>query len=264
MAEVKEKTNEQDTAQNSQQNPQNKKEKKKKEKTKKKGKAGKVIVLMILVILVGFIVSVLGFNAFNLREKYLRTTIDKIPVVKDWLKAPIPKDDTETLSVEQLQAKITSLQREIDNQNTTIDTLTDNNKSLELENTRLREIEAQQVQFKEDKQKFDEMIANNDPNAYSTFYEQISPENAEILYTATKTTAEQQKEVKRYTNTFETIDASAGAKIIEEMVGTDMELATLILQNIDSEQEAKILAAMDPTKAASVVKNMAPEGLNQN
>lgn len=224
---------------------------------KKKGK-GKLIVLFFLIIIIGFIVSVIGFNAFNLREKYLRKTIDKIPVVKDLLKAPVTEDDIKEPTSEEMKATIASLEKEIESQNEKINTLTENNNSLQLENARLKEIESQQVKFKEDKAKFDEMIANNDPTAYSSFYEQISKENAENLYEEAKASAEQTKELKKYTETFNTIDATAGAKIIEEMVGTDMNLASLILKNIDNEQRAKILAEMDATKAASVVKYMAP------
>lgn len=230
-------------------------------KKKKKGKAKIIIFFILFILILGMIGAILFFNAFNIREKYLRSTIDKIPIVRNIIpKAPDSSETTteKKASVEELEAKIADLESQIKAKDITITTLTDDNEKLQLENTRLKEIESQQVQFKEDKAKFDEMIANNDPQAYSSFYENIAPENAENLYKQTKESAEKQKELKKYTDTFETIDPAAGALVMEEMVGTDINLASMILKNIDSEQTAKIIAAMDPTKAASLVKYMAP------
>lgn len=224
----------------------------------KKGK-GIIFVLFFLLLLIVMLVAVIGFNIFNIREKYLRTTIEKIPIVRNILAAKVATDGEEILATtEELQAKVLQLENQISSQNNTITVLTDNNTSLELENRRLKEIETKQLEFKTAKEEFDRLIATNDPAAYSKFYEQISPENADLLYTATKMSAEQSKELKKYTDTFDSIDPEAGAKIIEEMVGTDMALASLILKNIDSEQRANIIAAMDPVIAASIVKYMAP------
>lgn len=238
-----------------------KKKREKKEKKEKKGSLKVVILLIFFVLIMGMAVAILFFNAFNIREKYLRSTIDKIPVVKNI----IPKAKTEntnennnTMTLKEAEAKIADLENQLATKDTTINTLTKDNDALKLENNRLKEIESQQIQFKADKEEFDKMIAENNPEAYSAFYESISPENAEKLYQSTKATSEQTKELKKYTDTFQEIDPEAGAGVIEEMVGTDMNLASLILSNIDSEQRAKIIAAMDPTRAASVVKYMAP------
>lgn len=265
MAKVKDKDAEGQTEEK-----QDKKQRKKKKgdieegtEKKKKGGALKVIILLVLfATIIGIAIAILFFNAFNIREKYLRSTIDKIPVVKNIIPSA-QTDETSTkqddaVSLQQAQARIADLENQLSTKDTTIDSLTKDNDTLRLENERLKEIEEQQVQFKADKEEFDRMIAENDPAAYSAFYESISPENAERLYQSTKATSERTKELKNYTNTFSDIDPDAGAGIIEEMVGTDMNLAALILENIDSDQRASILAAMDATKAASVVKYMAP------
>lgn len=230
------------------------------DKTSKKKKGGGIVfVLFFMLLLIIMLVAIVGFNVFNIREKYLRSTIEKIPIVRNILPAKASVEGEEIpATIEELQAKVLDLERQISSQNNTITVLTDNNASLELENKRLKEIETKQLEFKVAKEEFDRLIATNDPDAYSKFYEQISPENAEILYTYTKMSAEQTKELKKYTDTFDNIDPTAGAGIIEEMIGTDMALASLILKNIDSEQRANIIAAMDPVKAASLVKYMAP------
>lgn len=239
--------------------------------SKKKGKGiiGIIFALLFLLLIVGMAVAILFFNAFNIRDKYLRGTIEKIPIVKNLLPTTVTTDengntiDNKELSKEELQSQIKELEKQIETQKTQITTLTDNTSALELENKRLQEIESQQVDFKNTKEEFDRLVALNDPAAYSAFYEQISPENASVLYAETKLSAEQKKELKKYTDTFANIDADAGAKIIEQLVDTDIDLVILILKNIDSEQRATIMAAMDPIKAAMVVKRMAPDTTGQ-
>lgn len=268
MAKVKDKDAENQTEEKQEQKQKKQKKQNKVDiddgtgKKKKKGGRLKVIILLIFFVLImGIAVAILFFNAFNIREKYLRSTIDKIPIVKNIIpsgEAVETSAQEDTMSIQQAQARIADLENQLSTKDTTIDSLTKDNDSLRLENNRLKEIESQQIQFRADKEEFDRMIAENDPTAYSAFYESISPENAERLYQSTKATSEQRKELKNYTNAFEEIEAEAGAGIIEEMVGTDMNLAALILENISSEQRANILAAMDATLAASVVKYMAP------
>jgi flagellar motility protein MotE (MotC chaperone) len=228
------------------------------EKSSKK-KKGKLVPLLMIFLIIGMSVAVLGFNAFNIREKYLRDTLKNVPVLKNLLSKTV-EDATvdETITTEQLQLKIDELQKLAEDNKNTIAMLTNSNNDLGLENKRLKDIEAQQVQFKKDKAEFDRLLALNDPAAYSAFYEKISPENAQNLYTQAKLTATEKQAIKKYTESFETMSADAAAGVMEEMVQTDINLVVLILKNIDSEQSGKILAAMDPVKAAKVVKRLAP------
>lgn len=209
--------------------------------------------------------SVLVFNVFNIREKYLRNIINSIPVINNLLPEPEKTDEEYTsLTSEELQYKIRQLQKQIDTQQEDIKNLSAANEELNLENKRLKEIESQQLEFKAAKEEFDTMIANNDPQAYAAFYEQISPENAQNLYSEVKQTVEQQKEIKKYISTFSEMESDAAAGILEEMVQTDINLVVLILKNLDNEQRGNILAEMDASKAAVAVKRLAPEAaLNQ-
>lgn len=228
---------------------------------RKKGK-GKIIFLLIMLFLIGFLMSVLVFNAFNIREKYFRNIINSIPVINNLL--PEPEKETEeeeytSLTAEELQYKIRQLQKQITAQEEDIKNLTAANEELNLENKRLKEIESQQLEFKEAKEKFDTMIAENDSKAYVEFYEQIYPETAEKLYVSAKTDVEKEKELKKYVSTFSEMEADAAAGIMNEMVQTDINLVVLILKNLDNEQRGNILAEMDASKAALAVKRLAPE-----
>lgn len=225
-----------------------------------KKKNGKIIWLLLFVFLIALMVAILGFNAFNIREKYLRNTLKNIPVVKNLLDETTQADAVQqSITPEQLNLKIAELEKQIEDNKNTITILTDNNKELELENKRLKEIESQQLEFEKKRKELDERIAMNDPAAYSAFYEQISPENAQNLYSQAKLSAQEKADIKKYTQSFETMPADAAAGVVEEMVQTDMDLVVLIFNNIDSEQSGKILAEMDPKKAAKLVKRLAPE-----
>jgi len=232
--------------------------------SRKKGR-GKIIFLLLMLFIIGFLMSVLVFNVFNIREKYLRNIINSIPVISNLLPEPKESDEEYTsLTSEELQYKIRQLQKQVDTQQEDIKNLSAANEELNLENKRLKEIESQQLEFKTAKEEFDTMIAKNDPQAYASFYEQISPENAEKLYPEVKQTVEQQKEIKKYISTFSEMEPDAAAGILEEMVQTDINLVVVILKNLDNEQRGNILAQMDAAKAAVAVKRLAPEAaLNQ-
>ena len=51
----------------------------------------------------------------------------------------------------------------------------------------------------------------------------------------------------------------AAAKVLEEMIGTDMDLVVRILNNIGAEKRGAILGAMEPANAAAAAKQMAPD-----
>ncbi len=236
-----------------------------KTKKSKSGVVTLIIGLLFFLIITGSLVAILGFNAFNIREKYLRSTMEKIPIVR-MLLSPVEEGSETSVpvaeNVNDLKNKILELEKQVELQNNTINTLSKDNDDLNLENKRLKEIESMQADFKKQKEEFDNLIALNDPTAYSTFYEKIAPENAENLYVTAKISAEQKRELKKYTETFEEIDADTGAKVLEEMIIADIDLVVLILKNVTTEQRAKLIAGMGTENAAKVVKYLAPQTIN--
>lgn len=252
--EVLENDNLQDEVGASDKKDKNKKEKKNKDKKKKGG----ILPLLLFAVILGALVSVLFFNAGNIREKYLRNTLEKIPVVKNILPEKEETDEYAGLSKEALASQA----RVLDAENKALEeektALNDQIKNLNQEMARLREIEANQNAFKAEKESFDRMIAENDPTAYSSYYESIEPDTAKEIYKEITENAQTDKEKKQYTQTFENMKKDAAAKVLEEMMGTDMDLVVQILNNISSEQRANILGAMDPANAASCARQMAP------
>lgn len=210
---------------------------------KKKSKKGCLIMFIISIIIIAILVAVLGFNVGGIRDKYMRPVLEKIPIVKNLLP---PIEDT-TEGEDNNKEKLSEEQQ-------TIEALKKEIESLNAEIKRLKEFETAQLQFKAEKAEFDKLIALNDPKAYSTFYESILPENAQKLYQEAVGQVQNTKEFKDYIATFENMKKDAAAKILEELIMTDMDLVITILDNLTSTKRSEILATMDPVNAASCTK----------
>ncbi len=238
-----------------------KKEKKKKEKKKKgKGKGKIILGFFGLIIILGLVLFLL--NPFNWRDDYVYPFLRDVPVVGEWIPAAEEggeEDEYSGLTKEQLIVQNKKLESEKKALEEDKDNLTKRISDNDAEMKRLKEIEAEQVKFKSDKEAFDRMIAENDPNAYKTYYESVYPENADKIYKEVVTQEAVDKELKQYVQTFESMKKDAAAKVLEEMIGTDMNLVVRILNNISAEQRGAILGAMDSTNAAAAAKQMAPE-----
>lgn len=209
---------------------------------KKKGKG--LIKFLIFIIIIAIPIVLISLNVGNIRDKYLRPGLERIPIIKNLL-PPLETDNEQTEEV-------------VDEKQQTIDSLTKEIEELNKEITRLKEFENSQLEFKTQKEEFDKMIALNDPKAYSSFYESISPENAGELYKQAINKEVTDKRFKEYIQTFETMKKDAVATIVEELIITDMDLVITILENVSSDKRSEILSAMDPKNAASCSKLLAP------
>ncbi len=207
-------------------------------------KRGCLIMFIISSIIIITLVAILGFNAGGIRDKYLRSTLEKIPIVKNLL-PPLKEPEIEENKISPEEETINSLTSEIEKLNEEI--------------KRLKEFEANQLQFKAQKEEFDRMIALNDAKAYATFFEGIEPENAEKLYKEAVQKVELDKEFKNYISTFENMKKDAASKILEELVTTDTDLVVTILKNLSGTKRSEILSAMDSKNAAAISKLLYPK-----
>ncbi|WP_250278419.1 MotE family protein [[Clostridium] colinum] len=212
------------------------------EEEPKKKKGGCLFKILIILIIIAIPVALISFNVGNIRDKYLRPGLEKMPIIKNLLP---PLEETEE-------------EVPIDEKQQTIDALTKEIEELNKEITRLKKFEETQLQFKAEKEEFDRMIALKEPKAYVDFYETIAPENAEELYKEAVNKQITDKKFKDYIRTFESMKKDAVATILEELMITDMDLVITILDNLPSEKRSEILSAMDPQNAASCSKLLAP------
>lgn len=222
-----------------------KKDKKEKKEKKPKKKKGCFITILIMAILIGVVVAIFGFNVGGIKEK-LRPTLSKIPIINKMISKEPEKNVTkeaepqkqEDIQIEELNKQVIELNKEIE---------------------RLKVFENSQVKFKEEKSQFDKMIALKEPKSYSTFYEQIAPENADKLYKEAIANDKQSKKLDDYMKTFENMKKDAASKILGELMLTDIDLVISILDALPSEKRSEILSTMDSKDAATCVKLLSPK-----
>ncbi len=211
--------------------------------------------LILLVLFIGVLAAVFALNLFGAREKFLYPIAKNIPLVKNLVPS---QEENQALSKDELIAKVSSLESELTKINEEYTTLETRFNDRGTEINSLQHYKSMIEQFNTDKAAFDEAVANNDKEAFIKFYENMFPENSEKLYKETLVAAQNDKELKRYVNTFSEMDESAAAGILEKMIGTDMDLVVKIMKTVDTNTGANILAQMQTDNAANIAKRMAP------
>lgn len=236
------------------------------ESKNKKGRIKKIIILgFIFLSFIALLTSILGFNIFNIRDNYLRGFLESIPIVNNILPpldSPLDNDTTTQMSNDELLNTIEYLQNRLREYEDEINHLNEINSLQAGEIVRLQEIEENQLQFRSDKEEFDRMIAENDPEAFMSFFKSMYPENAEVLYREAVVYAYQSRELRNYVATFEAMDRRRAGTTLETMMITELELVVLILSSMNVEQRASILGVMSADNAAIIATMMAPESLN--
>jgi flagellar motility protein MotE (MotC chaperone) len=238
------------------------------ENSKKSSLLPILLGLGITVILLGGFVGLIKFNVGGLGNQVMRPLIEDIPV----LNLMLPRVNNRSVSnqqdntygfetIEEATERLRATERLLANKENDIESLNETIERLTKELDRLRIFEEQYVEFQEDKALFDETVVFNenapDIREYRAFYESIFPQNAENIYQRVVEETVYNDEVKRYANTFQEMKVANAARILEEMA-TDLNLVVLILNNIETEQRAKILGAMQPQTAARITRIMAP------
>lgn len=205
----------------------------------------KIVGVLIALIIIGSSVAIFGFNVGNIRDTYLRPGLEKIPIINNLL-PPLEDEEVietvnqisaEELMIEELNLKIQELNAEI---------------------VRLSQFENTQLQFKQEKELFDQMIALEDPSAYANFYESVDPQLAQELYQQIIVKQNDDEEFLSYVKTFENMKAANATPILEELALTDMELLLMIMNGLTSEQRSNILTNMQPQQAATISRLLSP------
>lgn len=226
---------------------------------KKKMKSPIIVIIIIICIILISIGIIIRFNLGNLTEKYLRHSLQDVPILNNIL--PIIDeniDKYENLSKEELLKEISSLENQLEEKENNNSSYQNTVKRLNTEIKRLKEIEEQQLQFKAEKEEFNRRIATENSESFVDFFESIYPEIAAEIYKELLGEELEIQEIKQYAEPFQTMDPSSAASVIEEMIITDMDLVVLIFNNIDSEQQAAIIEEMHPEEAARLLKSLAP------
>ncbi len=241
---------------------------KKDEKKEKNGMHGLGFLLIVLIITtflstMGLLIK-LDVGGFG--SGVLRPVFKDIPVIKEILPPPSDEEvaresDYPFDTLEKAVAEIDVLNAAVKSKDAEIVALNDRVTELENEVTRLKTFEDEQVRFEAKKNQFYNEIVYGDsaPDAdtYKEWYNELDAEYAEKIYREMLERDAVDKEILELARSYESMDASKAAKILEQMK-TDMDTVALILNSMSSEAQGKILAAMDAAFAAKVTKKLLP------
>ena len=96
-----------------------------------------------------------------------------------------------------------------------------------------------------------------DINEYKKYYEAIEPANAASIYREIAVKNQASEDLKDYVATYSNMKPAAAAQIFDSMT-KDISLVAKILDNMEPDSRAKILAAMDVDMAARITKILNP------
>ena len=150
--------------------------------------------------------------------------------------------------INELENELAIYKQNADDNAVTISTLT-------AEVSRLQVYEDNQAYFEEIKKKFDEEVVytENAPDIieYKAWYEEIYPENADLIYRQVSEQLAMDAVVQSLADSYADMKPANAAAIFEEMTG-DLEKVANILSCMKEDEAGEILAAMDSTLAAKL------------
>lgn len=238
------------------------------------GKSGSkklIKIIIVLLILLGAVSAFIKFDIGNIGSKYAYPILKNIPVVNkilpDVVEETTSEETDENYSFENIDEAVVRLkatetllnEKEVENEN-----LLQQIQLLEDENSRLKVFEENQVNFDKAKEEFDNMVVfgegTPDISNYTTFYEQIKPENAASIYAEAVKLEQYDEEILDIAASYEQMTAANAAAILTKMTTTSskMKMVVQILNNINSEQRGAILGAMETRTAAKITEYMFP------
>lgn len=221
-----------------------------------------LIALVIVIIWLGIFALLIKLDFAGFGSKVLTPILKDVPVINRILPGSSYTDSEgntyETL--DQALARIHELELQLDSLNNSGNVNSEYITELETENARLRVFEQNQKDFEQRVFEFEQEVVFNDKapdiEEYKAYYEEFDPENAALLYQQVVEQLEADASMIAQAERFASMDPGTAAEILEVMTG-DLDLVCSILENMDTEQSAAIIAEMSAEYAAKVTKKMA-------
>lgn len=227
----------------------------------KKGKGGLIAAIIIILIIAAAAVMTV-FNVFGLRDDILFPLLRDVPLVGNFIPdapelengviEPVgPTVDELNAQIAQYQTAISALEQQLGGADTEMGQM-----FLELE--RLREIEAMHIEFQEERQEWERMVAENDPAGFVAFYENFNLEHASELYAEISAEVEFIERRNMLVNTWANMRAGNVADMIETMITTDMPLIVEALSMMPDADRTSIFDQLSAESAAAISRMMWP------
>lgn len=230
------------------------------------GKGSKVVTALIVLAIVIIWLAIFGvlikLNVGNFGSDILYPVLKDVPVINRIL----PTTGTEDYSgkynfssIEEAVARIKELENQLATGSDTNSANASEIDDLKKEIARLQTYENDKKQFDQRVKEFDEKVVFNDKapdiSEYKTFYEGISPDNAEKIYKEVLEKIQYSQKIKDQADIYSKMEPAQAAKVFETMTG-DLDLLAGILSNMSQSKSALILQNMQAETAAQITKKM--------
>lgn len=237
-----------------------------KEKESNNKGLGIIMILLILITWLSVMALLIKCDVGGFGSEVLRPVFKNVPVIKEILpeaskEEVIKESGYPYTNLEEAVERISELEASIGSKEAEIVSLSDQVAELQAEVSRLSVYEEEQEEFEVKKTEFfNEIVYGEnapDTDIYVEWYNELDPEYAELIYREIVAANTSDQQIIDLAKAYESMDPSDAAKILETMK-TDLDTVALIMNNMSTESQGKILAEMDPEYAASVTKKLLP------
>lgn len=224
-----------------------------------------LVTLVIIIVWLAILTLLIKWDVGGFGSTVMRPLLKDIPYVNRIL--PDSEDDLSTeedypyKNMDEAVAYIKELEQELAQAQQGSSENSAYIADLEAQSQKLKEYEANEAAFEEEKEKFYNEVVFSDqaPNIeqYKEYYESIDPDNAELLY---KQVVEQQQtdsKISDYVKGYSQMKPKEAAAIFDTMTD-NLNLVAQILENMDAQSRADILGKMNSDTAAKVTEIMNP------
>ena len=222
-----------------------------------------IIVFVIIIVWLAIFAVLIKFDVGGFGSGVLYPVLKDVPVVNKILPAVSDEDadiGAQYTSLAEAQQKIDELEKKLEAYETGNTANTDYITELENEVANLKVYKDNQEAFEQRVLEFDKNVVFGDEapdiEEYKAYYEQISPENAQIIYERVIEQYRYDEKIKAQAETYGKMEAASAASILQEMTSGDLDLVVGILSEMSSSKSSAILAAMDVDAAAQITKKM--------
>lgn len=224
-----------------------------------------LVTLVIIIVWLAILTLLIKWDVGGFGSTVMRPLLKDIPYVNRIL--PDSEDDLSTeedypyKNMDEAVAYIKELEQELAQAQQGSSENSAYIADLEAQSQKLKEYEANEAAFEEEKEKFyNEVVFSDqapDIEQYKEYYESIDPDNAELLY---KQVVEQQQtdsKISDYVKGYSQMKPKEAAAIFNTMTD-NLNLVAQILENMDAQSRADILGKMNSDTAAKVTEIMNP------
>ncbi len=264
------------------QEKERKKEEKRKKKLEKKAAkqeqemveeqetvGGKLIVaiatIVIIAIWLGILALLVRLDVGGFGSTVLYPILKDVPYVNQILPEVKPEVDENAdypyKTLDEAVARIKELEGELQTAVKTDKDSSSKIEDLQAQVRKLKKYRENEAAFEALRQEFYEEVVFGDQaldiTEYRKFYEEINPDNAEVLYKEVVQQQEYDSKVDDYVKTYSSIKAKDAATIFDSMTD-NLSLVKRILEKMSAQNRGDILAAMNQDTAAKLTEMLEP------